>query len=127
MLAQVFPICIQIVAILNGGAIDINVRYTPFLLLILKCACCGIRYRQHDDDGIWDIIFVIIVVVVIVVVVVVITVFNNLYGFVQMPVICPIQLISISTVTHVTNPLNASTDASKTLLSSIYMYKTWIN
>ena len=38
MLAQVFPICIHNIAILYGDVIDINVRHTPFLLLILTDA-----------------------------------------------------------------------------------------
>ena len=38
MLAQACPIHIHIVAILDGGAIDLTVRHTPFLLLILAAA-----------------------------------------------------------------------------------------
>ena len=38
MLAQVYPICIHIVAILDNRPIDINVPHTPVLLLTLAAA-----------------------------------------------------------------------------------------
>ena len=76
MLAQVCTIYIHIDDIRSGGAIDIIVCHTPTPPPnpCNRCNCFGVRYRQHDDDGVWDSIFVIIIVVVIVI----INIFKNL-------------------------------------------------